>query len=88
MDSTGQGNEAAPGERALRVSELEDQLAGVAREIATLLIQPRYDEARLAELDVTARELRDRIRAAQPPPVEKPDFFTGWLGAGRFISGG
>jgi len=73
---------------AVRVSELEDQLAAVAREIATLLIEPRYDEVRLAELDVTARDLRDRIREAQPPPVDTPDFLTARLGSGRLTSGG
>lgn len=70
------------------VSQLEVQLAAVAREIAALLTQPRYDEATLAELDVAARHLRERIREASPP-VEKPERLIGYgVDGGRLLSGG
>jgi len=62
-----------PPETQASVPAMEDELAHVTKQIARLLLQPRYDEAELAELDVRARELRDRIRRAAPPrpePVE------------------
>lgn len=46
------------GDRDAAVNELAD----VARRIARLLSQPRYDEAELAELDVMANALRARVR--------------------------
>lgn len=49
---------APGGDRATPVEEL----AEVARRIARLLSQPRYDEAELAELDVRANALRARVR--------------------------
>jgi hypothetical protein len=73
---------------AEHVSGLEQELAQVARRIARLLVQPRYDEAELAELDVRARELRERIRSATPPRRQEPDI-SPWYGGGtRLVSGG
>ncbi|HSU14138.1 hypothetical protein [Longimicrobium sp.] len=60
-------------ERAAEAERLRDELAGVARQIARLLVQPRYDEAELAELDVRARDLRQQLARAMPPhDVEGP----------------
>jgi hypothetical protein len=42
-------------------------LADVARQIATLLTKPGYEEAELAELDARAKELRERINALKAP---------------------
>lgn len=69
------------------VSELEQELAHVARRIARLLLHPRYDEAELAELDANARELRERIRNAAPPRRSEPEISPRYGGA-RLISGG
>ncbi|HEU4562081.1 MAG TPA: hypothetical protein VFS20_29910 [Longimicrobium sp.] len=66
MAITDQGGDAAE-----RLAELNEQLAAVARKIAKLLTQPRYDEAELAELDVEANRLREQIRQARP--VVEPD---------------
>lgn len=66
------------------VAELERRLAEVARSIARLLTQPRYDEAELAELDVRAEELRRQIVDARPP---QPDY-DGYGGARALLSGG
>jgi hypothetical protein len=46
------------------IPKLQDELARVAKQTARLLLQPRYDEAELAELDARARELRARIQSA------------------------
>ena len=46
------------------VQRLTDELADVARATARLLLDPRYDEAELAELDFRARQLRASIREA------------------------
>jgi hypothetical protein len=54
------------GDTADRVAEWQEQLAEVARKTARLLTQPRYDEAELAELDVSATRLREQIREARP----------------------
>lgn len=45
----------------LSVRELENNLADVARRIARMLLDPGYEEARLAELDVEAAVLRQAI---------------------------
>jgi len=72
------------------VSGLEQELAQVARRIARLLLQPRYDEAELTELDVHARELRERIRSLAPPKSMEPDISPSWYGGRqpRLVSGG
>jgi hypothetical protein len=71
------------------VSELEQELARIARCIARLLLHPRYDEAELAELDVRARELRERIGSAAPLRRVEPDLSPSWYGGGtRLMSGG
>jgi hypothetical protein len=49
------------------LERLERELADVARQIATLLTQPRYEEAELAELDARAKELREQIDALKAP---------------------
>lgn len=67
-------------------SELEDQLAAVARSIAKLLTQPRYDEAELAELDIAAQRLRERIREARPQ--RDFDAHAELRFGGRLVSGG
>src|ERR1044071_435685 len=59
------------GDTAEQLAGLHEQLARVARKIAKLLTQPRYDEAELAELDVEANRLREQIRQARP--VVEPD---------------
>jgi len=74
--------------KAEDVSELEQELARVARHIARLLLHPRYDEAELAELDVRARELRARIRSATPPRRQDPDVSPWYGGGSRVLSGG
>lgn len=48
------------------VARLEDELAGVAREIAKLLTNPPVDTVALAALDHRADVLRQRVRAAYP----------------------
>ena len=70
------------------VSEMEQELAQVARRIARLLLHPRYDEAELAELDARARELRERIRSATPPRRMEPDLSPWYRGGTRLVSGG
>lgn len=85
-DSTASGV-SATGRMDEHVAELELELARVARSIARLLLQPRYDEAELAELDVRARELRERIRSAAPPRRSEPEIST-WYAGSRLISGG
>jgi len=67
---------------------MEQELAHLARRIARLLLHPRYDEAELAELDVRARELRERIRSATPPRRQEPDISPWYGGGARLISGG
>ena len=57
----------APGADGKQLGRLREELSGVARQIAALLTQPRYDEAALAELDVRAAALRSQIRAMEPP---------------------
>lgn len=56
----------------LEVRRLTEQLARNALAIAELLSKPRYDEARLAELDVRAGQLRASI-AARLRPVNGVD---------------
>ncbi|HEX6749882.1 MAG TPA: hypothetical protein VF092_21495 [Longimicrobium sp.] len=53
------------------LQRLHDDLAGVARAIARLLLRERYDEAELAELEVRRDELRREIATHQEPP--KPE---------------
>ena len=68
--------EAGPDVGSAHIRRLTEELAGVARETAQLLLNPRYDEAELAELDVRARQLRAAIREtasggdAEPEPVQ------------------
>ena len=57
------------------LERLWDELAGIARETAALLIQPDHESADVAALDVRADALRARINAIQaqrrrPEPVE------------------
>ncbi|HET7460004.1 MAG TPA: hypothetical protein VFJ82_02105 [Longimicrobium sp.] len=66
------------------VAELEARLADVARSIARLLTQPRYDEAELADLDGRAEELRRQLVEARPP---QPDY-DGYGGPRPLLSGG
>lgn len=61
---------------------LHARQADVARAIAKLLVQPRYDEAALAELEVKARALRRQIERASGPQVEHDE-----LGS-RLVPGG
>lgn len=71
---------ATHGPPAGEVERVAQELASVARETARLLLRPRYDEAELAELDLRARELRGRLRAAtleeraksEPPELRNP----------------
>jgi hypothetical protein len=68
---------------------IRDELAGVARQIARLLIQPRYDEAELAELDVRARDLRQQLARAMPPHDDGPPELRLPLSyGGGLVSGG
>jgi hypothetical protein len=86
MDSeAGQNRDAA--EPGGEVRQLREELAGVARETARLLLRPRYDEAELAELDVRARDLRARLRALAPPRREPPAELFPYYGS-RTVSGG
>jgi len=66
------------------VAELEARLADVARSIARLLTQPRYDPAELAALDGRAEELRRQIVDARGP---RPDY-DGYGGPRPLLSGG
>jgi hypothetical protein len=78
-----------PPETQASVPAMEDELAHVAKQIARLLLQPRYDEAELAELDVRARELRDRIRRAAPPRPEPVELRLALrYGGAPLVSGG
>lgn len=52
------------------MARLQDELAGVARQIAKVLTSPPIDTVTLAELDRRAAELRQRVRAASPPRPE------------------
>ena len=82
----------APDPRAYDPAEadrIRDELAGVARQIARLLIQPRYDEAELAELDVRARDLRQQLARATPPHDDGPPELRLPLSyGGGLVSGG
>ena len=69
------------------LSRWKEELAELARRTARLLTTPRYDEAALAELDVRARELRARIRAAEGPRRKEDDDSLIPRG-GRLTSGG
>ncbi|HET7462585.1 MAG TPA: hypothetical protein VFJ82_15130 [Longimicrobium sp.] len=66
------------------LARLEDELAGVAREIAKVLTNPPIDDATLAELDRRAGELRQRVSEARPPRA--PD--TIQYGSRLMLSGG
>jgi hypothetical protein len=64
------------------VDELErlwDELAGIARETAALLIQPDHSSADVDALDARADALRARIKAiqAQRRPSEPVEFWRG-----------
>jgi len=65
-----------------RLSALHARLAGVARAIAKLLVTARYDEARLAELEVEARSLRRQIEQARGPEIDHEQFCS------RLVPGG
>ena len=72
------------------VERLTEELAEVARATARLLLTPRYDEAKLAELDRQRSELRTRIREISPTqddlsPLELRHSVTS---GGRLVSGG
>ena len=62
----GSGGEPVSGS----VESLTEELTQLARETAQLLLTPRYDEAKLAELAVRQREVRATIRAALAPENE------------------
>lgn len=65
------------------IERLEAELAGVARRIATLLTQGRYDEAALAELDVCAKQLRGRLDDLRAPARN-----VDWESSSLQVSGG
>ena len=46
------------------LAQLQVELASVTRETARLLLDPEYDEEKLWELDLRARDLHARIRSA------------------------
>jgi hypothetical protein len=76
-------------EGAAEAERLRDELANVARSIARLLLQPRYDEAELAELDVRARDLRQKLARATPRHDEGPPELRLPLSyGGGLVSGG
>ena len=64
-----------------------EELASVARQTARLLSQPRYDEAALAELDVKAKELRERLREIDGRQRELRECMEGRSSRG-IVSGG
>jgi hypothetical protein len=56
------------------LATLQGELASVTRETARLLLDPEYEEEKLWDLDLRARELHARIRSAaladgRPPPA-------------------
>lgn len=71
------------------LERLEDELAGVARETARLLVQREHDPADLLALDIRAAALRKLIAAARPSAPE-PEPVELWRGYGgmRLVSGG
>ena len=73
------------------VAKLQGELAEVARNTASLLLQADYAQSELLELDVRARELRARIRAAairrDPEPELRVASIRSGFGGG-LVSGG
>lgn len=49
------------------LARLQDELAGIAREIAAVLMAKPVDTSALAHLDQRADLLREQVRAAYPP---------------------
>jgi hypothetical protein len=68
------------------LQRLEDELAGVAREIATVLTTQPLDGAALAALDRRAGELREQVKAARPSRA-LPDLVL-HCGSRLMLSGG
>jgi len=61
------------------VRDLEEELSGVARELAKALISPAVDQARVDELDRRASALRSRIAELRPAPPAEPYTLGGYL---------
>ena len=71
------------------VAQLQGELARVARDTASLLLQADFAESELWELDARARELRARIRAAAIRREPEPELrVASTRSGGGLVSGG
>jgi hypothetical protein len=86
---TPRGSDPVPGIDC-DLAQLQGELASVTRETALLLLDPEYEEEKLWDLDLRARDLRARMRSVAlansrplPPPAR-----TAPRGSAPTLSGG